>query len=94
MNTEGLADDPAQEFLLAHVILEGFAAIDENNGYFVVELAAEFRVSVDIDFVPDEAPAARELVKALLYDFAEVTAFAGVDDDPARFGHANRILAR
>jgi hypothetical protein len=53
-----LAGQLPEEFLLVHVILEGLAAVDENHRNFIVELAAEFEVGVDVDFLPDEPSAA------------------------------------
>jgi hypothetical protein len=53
-----LAGELSEEFLLVHVILEGFAAVNENYRNFIVELAAEFMVGVDVDFVPGETSAA------------------------------------
>jgi hypothetical protein len=83
-----------QKFFFVHAVLEGLSAIDENHGNLVVKLAPKFAVGVDVDFPPDEPTAARELGKALLYEFAEVTPFAGVDDDVAELGHAGKIVAR
>jgi len=87
-----LAGKLAQEFLLVHAVLEGFAAVDEYDGNFVVELAAEFEVGVDIDFAPDEAAAAGEFTEALLDHFAEVTSLAGVHDDVGERWHVKEIL--
>jgi hypothetical protein len=56
-----LAGQLPQEFLLIHAVLEGFAAIDENNRDFVVELAAKVGVGVNVDLMPGETPAARKL---------------------------------
>ena len=40
----------AQEFGFVHVVLESFAAVDENHGDFVVVEALELRVGVNVDF--------------------------------------------
>ena len=89
-----LAGELPKKFLLVHVILEGFAAIDEHDGNFIVELAAEFVVGIDIDFVPGKASPAGELVKTFLHHFAKVASFAGIYNDVTRIWHAGRILAR
>jgi len=69
------------------VVLEGFAAVDEDYGDFVGELAAELVVGVYVDVVPRKAAAAVEFGEGLFDDFAEVAAFAGVEDYLAEFGH-------
>ena len=71
-----LAGKLSEELLLVHVILEGLAAVDEDHGNFIVELATEIKVAVDINFVPGEASAAGQFCEALLYDFAEMTSFS------------------
>lgn len=78
---EKLAGETAEEFALVHVILEGLAAIDKDDRDLVVELAAKFRIGVYIDFLPSESAVASELRQTLLHQLAEVTTFAGVDDD-------------
>jgi hypothetical protein len=87
-----LTGKPAQEFLLVHAVLERFASVNEDHGNFVVKLAAEFVVGVDVDFAPDESSAAGELGETLLNHFAEMTAFAGVNHHAARLWHAASIL--
>jgi hypothetical protein len=49
-----LTGELSEEFLLVHVILEGLAAVDENHRNFIVKLAAELEVRVNVDFLPDE----------------------------------------
>jgi len=93
-NETALAGQLPQELAFVHVVLEGFAAVDEDDGDFVVVLTAEFRVFVNIDFQPSEAAVARELGQALFHHFAQVTALAGIDDDTTRLWHAGRILAQ
>jgi hypothetical protein len=88
----GLACKLPEEFLLIHVILEGLAAVDENHRNFVVELAADFDVAIDINFMPREASAAGQFCEALLHDFAEMTSFSGINNDAAGLRHAG-ILA-
>jgi hypothetical protein len=90
----GLAGELPEEFPLVHVILEGLAAIDENHRNFIVELAAELEVGVDVDFLPDEPSAARKFGKTFLHHFAKVASLAGIDDDATSIRHAGRILAR
>jgi hypothetical protein len=89
-----LACELPEELLLVHVVLEGFAAIDEYDRHFVIELAPKFEVVVDVNFVPCESSAAGEFVKTLLHHFAKVAPFAGIYDDVTRLRHAGRILAR
>jgi hypothetical protein len=77
----------AQEVLLVHAVLESFAAVDEDDGDFVGVAAADFGVGIYVDFAPDEAAAFLELDEAFLDNLAEMTSFAGIDDDFARLGH-------
>ena len=86
-----LAGQLAQEFALIHVVLEGFAAVDEDDGDFVGELAAELLVGVDIDFLPAEQAAALELDQAFFDDLAEMTALPRVDEDLAGVGHGRSV---
>jgi hypothetical protein len=39
------------------MVFESLAAINEDDGDIIIELAAEFSVGVDIDFAPSEAAA-------------------------------------
>ncbi|HWY56338.1 MAG TPA: hypothetical protein VNZ03_17870 [Terriglobales bacterium] len=77
----------AEEVGFVHVVLEGFATINENNGDFVGELAAELVVAVHVYVLPGEAAAAVQLGESFFDDFAEVASFARVDDDLAEVGH-------
>jgi hypothetical protein len=86
-----LAGDFAQEFLLVHVVLEGFVAINENDGDFVVVLTAKVGVGVDVDFAPGKAPAAGELGQTFFDNLAEVTSLARIDDDGTGCWHARRF---
>jgi hypothetical protein len=79
----------AEEFPFVHAVLEGLVPINKDDRDFVVELAAEFRVGINVDLAPGEAAAARELGEALLDQFTEVTSLAGIDDDVARLWHAD-----
>ena len=81
------AGEFAEEVGFVHVVLEGFAAVDEDYRDFVGELAAELVVAVYVDVLPGEAAAAVELGESLFDDFAEVAAFARVDHDLAELGH-------
>jgi hypothetical protein len=74
--------------VLVHTVFEGFAAIDEDDGDLVGELAAELVVGVYVNFLPVEAAPAVELGQGFFDDLAEVAAFAGVDHDLAGIGHA------
>jgi hypothetical protein len=91
---ETLAGEFPQEFLLVHVILEGFSAVDEDNGHFVVKLPAEFDVGIDVNFAPREAAPPRKLGEAFLHHLAKMAPFSGVHNDVTRLQHVGRILAR
>ena len=77
----------AEEVVFVHVILEGFAAVDEDDGDFVGELAAKLFVAVHVYVLPGEAATAMEFGEGLFDDFAEVASFAGVDHDLAETRH-------
>ena len=81
------AGEFAEEVGLVHPVLEGFAAVDEDDGDLVGELAAELFVGVHVDVLPVEAAAAMQFGERLFHDFAEVASFAGVDHDLAELGH-------
>lgn len=87
-----LAGELAEEFLLVHTVFESLAAVDEDDRDFVVELAAEFVIGVDVDLAPGETAAPREFAEALFHHFTEVASFAGVDNNIARLWHAKVIL--
>ena len=87
----GLAGEFAEEFPLVHVVLEGFAAVDEDDGNFVGKLAAQFFVAIHIHLMPSETTAALQLAKSFFDDFTQVTALAGVDDDLAQNGHGGSL---
>jgi hypothetical protein len=82
-----LAGEFAEEFALVHAILEGFAAVDEDDGDFIVKLAADFVIGVNVDFTPGEAALAGKLDQAFLDDFAEMASLAGVNHDLAGVWH-------
>jgi hypothetical protein len=82
-----LAGEFAEEFPLVHAVLEGFAAVDENDGDFIVKLAADFVIGINVDFTPGEAATAGELDQAFLDDFAEMASLAGVNHDLAGVWH-------
>ncbi len=82
-----LSSEFAQEFLLVHPILEGFASVDENDWNLVIVEAAEFRVGVDVDLAPVEAAAFVQLRQALLDDFAQVASATGIHDDLTGIRH-------
>ncbi len=81
------AGEFAEEVGFIHAVLEGFASVDEDDGDFVGELAAELFVAVDVDILPGEAATAMQFGEGLFDDLAEVTSFAGVDHDLAGLGH-------
>jgi hypothetical protein len=82
-----LAGEFAEEFPLVHAVLEGFAAVDENDGDFIVKLAADFVIGINVDFTPGEAALAGKLDQAFLDDFAEMASLAGVNHDLAGVRH-------
>ncbi len=71
-----LARQLAQKFPFVHAVLEGFAAVDEHDWNFIIELSPQFVIAIYIHFLPRESAAARELHKALLHHFAKVTPLA------------------
>ena len=81
------AGEFAEEVGFVHAVLEGFASVDEDDGDFVGELAAELFVAVDVDILPGEAATAMQFGEGLFDDLAEVTSFAGVDHDLSGLGH-------
>jgi hypothetical protein len=88
-----LAGKLTQKILFVHVILEGLPSIDEDYRDFIIELTAQLEIGIDIDFAPGKASTAREFGETLFHDFAQMTAFAGIDYDAARVWHARQILA-
>jgi len=84
-------DKLAQEFAFIHAVLEGLAAIDEDDRNLVGKLAAQLFVAVDVDLPPGEATAAFEFAQCLLDDFTQMAALAGIDDDFASFRHEVRF---
>jgi hypothetical protein len=85
------AGEFTEEFLLVHMVLEGFSPINKDHGDLVVELSAESGVGVDVDLLPDEAAAARQLVEAFFDDFTQVASLARVDHDGSGIWHAGRF---
>jgi hypothetical protein len=86
-----LAGQFLQELLLVHAVLESFAAIDEDDRNFVIELAAKVGVRIDVDVVPGESAAPRKLGQALFDHFTQVASFAGINHDVAGLWHARRF---
>jgi hypothetical protein len=78
----------AEEFLLVHAVLEGFAAVDENYRDFIVIEPANFSAGIYVDFMPGEASAFVEFDEALLDDLAEMASLPGIDDNFPRLRHA------
>jgi hypothetical protein len=83
-----LAGQFAEELALVHVVLESFAAVDEDNRDIVVELATQFGVGVDINFAPAEAAVALELREALFDDFAKMAPLPRINYYAAKAWHA------
>ena len=81
----------AQEVAFVHAIFEGFAAVDEDYGDLVGELAAELFVGVDIDFLPAEQAAALKLYQTFFHDFAQMAALASVNENFSRVGHPRSL---
>jgi hypothetical protein len=75
------------------VVLEGFAAVDEDYGDLVVIEASDFGVGVYVDFAPGEAATPVELDDALFDDLAEMTSLAGINDDFPRLRHARECIS-
>ena len=76
------------------MVLESFAAIDEDDWDLVGELAAELIIAVDVDLLPGESAAAMQFGECLFDDLAEVTSFARVNNDVAEAGHAVSVAIR
>ena len=81
MSHDLLAGELAEEFLLVHSVFEGFAAINEDDGDFIVKQAAEVGIAVHINFVPGKSASARKLRKAFFDDLTEMAPFARIQDD-------------
>lgn len=71
----------AEEVPFVEVVLEGFAAVEEDDGDFVVEALLEFGVGVDVDDAESEVGAGGEAGELVLDHVAEVAALATVDGD-------------
>src|SRR5512133_1523960 len=91
LSRRGLTCQFAQEFAFVHAVLEGLAAVDEDDGDLVGELAPELLVGVDIDFLPAEQAAALQLDQAFFHNLAKMAALAGVDEDLPRVSHARSL---
>jgi hypothetical protein len=88
-----LAGQLPKKILLIHAVFEGLAAIDEDDGDFIVELSAEIGVAIHVNFAPGETATARKLGETLFDDLTEVTSSARIQNDAAEFCHAAGILA-
>lgn len=84
----------SQELPFIHVVFEGFAPIDEHDGHFIVKLPAQIVVAVDIHFLPGEGAMARQLREALFHHLAQMTSFAGINNDLTALGHAAILPSR
>lgn len=89
-----LAGQFTQEIAFVHVILKGFAAVDEDDGNLVSELAAELVVAVDIYLLPVETAMAMELVQALFDDLAEMAPLAGIENDLPGLRHGGSVTSQ
>src|SRR5579862_2968437 len=69
-----------EEFALVHAVLESFLAVNEDDGNFVGELAAQVVVGIDIDVAPGESAAALQLDERFFHKFAQVTSSPRVHD--------------
>lgn len=65
-----LAGQPLEKFAFIHPVLERFAAIDEDHGHLVGELASQFIVRVHVDLTPLKAAAALQFRQCLFNDLA------------------------
>ena len=90
-STEWSTPQLAEELPLVHAVLKGLAAVDEDHGDFVIELAADFAIGVHIDFSPSESAPARKFGQALFHHFTQVASLAGVNHDVAGLKHAERF---
>jgi hypothetical protein len=72
------------------VVLEGFAAVDEDHRHFIRELPAKVLVGIDVDFFPGESALALQFFKAFFNYLAEVTSLSGVNYYFARLRHARQ----
>ena len=82
-----LAGELAKELAFVHTVLEGFSAIDEDDRNFIVELATNLVIGINVDFTPGETAVTGELRQAFLHDFAEMASLAGVNHDLAGVWH-------
>ena len=87
----GLTDEFAEEFLLVHAVLEGFAAVNEDYRNFVGVEAADFGIGVHVDFPPGEAAPLMQLDEALLHDLAEMASLPGIDDNFTGLRHRKKV---
>jgi hypothetical protein len=72
------------------VVLEGFAAVDEDDRNFVGVEAPDFSIGVYVDLTPAVAAPFLQFDEALFNDFAEMTSLAGINDDFPRLRHAKQ----
>ncbi|HZQ68563.1 MAG TPA: hypothetical protein VFA68_08595 [Terriglobales bacterium] len=70
------------------MVFKGFVPVDEDDGDFVAELAAQRFIGIDIDFAPAKAASFLKFGQAFFNDFAQVASLAGVHNDVAASGHA------
>ena len=80
-----------QELVLIHAVLEGFAAVDENYGDFVVKLAPQLVVGVNVDLLPGKTSPAVQLRESFLHDLAKMASLARVQTNLAGLGHAASV---
>ena len=86
-----LAGKFAEELSFVQAVFERFASIDEDDGDFVGELAAELFVGIHIDFLPAEHATSLKLDQALFDNLAQMAAFSGVDQYLAGVSHGRSV---
>ena len=85
-----------QELLLVEPVLEGLAAVNEDDWHFVGELTTQKFIGFHVNFAPAETAPALELRQLLFDDLAQVTSLAGINDNFAKEGHrgeSSKIVA-
>ena len=80
----------AEEGVGGHVVLEGFATVDEDDGDFVVVDALQVGIGVDVDLAPLEIRLIPELAQGVFDDVAEMTSGAGINHNIVHAAIVNR----
>jgi hypothetical protein len=87
MKPEALAHQPTQKLALIHPVFEGFTAVDEYHGNFVIELPPQFVIAVYIHFLPCKCALPRKFRKTFFHHLAEMAPFSRVNHDLAGLWH-------